>query len=260
MLKLIDSQNKYGNMNTNKLFFTDGMSIEQRNKIFLERRIAFGKDNGFDGHKVFMADQKNKDGSFHILSEKDCRDNPNGWSDIDEDILIISEDAPGIVAAHPTADCPVVIVSDRVNNIAAVCHCSAELIDIRMPQLTVDALKKAAKYMNKNVYDDSLSVYVSACAGADWTYDTYPKFAKDEEVWKYSITENKGVYNINLREAILRQLKESGFNLVTFSSANTLTDKRYYSNSMSRIDDSKRGRQLIGAFYPDNEYVKTLRK
>ena len=38
--------------------------------------------------------------------------NPNGWTDIDEDILVVTKKTPGVVIGHPVADCPVVMTAD----------------------------------------------------------------------------------------------------------------------------------------------------
>lgn len=259
-LQIFEAGRLYGNMNTNKAFYPENFSAADRQKDFLERRIILGNDKGFDGHKIFMADQCDKTGSYHILTEEDVEKAPNGWSDIKEDILIITNKVPGIVAAHPVADCPVVIVSDAANRIAALCHCSAELTDKRMPMATVDALFKAAKELNINLNEEELKAYVSSCIGSNWIYDCYPRWATEENVWKKSITEENGIYKINIRRAVVNQLAERGIKHLCLDLHNTDTDPNYYSNYMSKLDKTKAGRNLVGAFYPDEKFQKTKHK
>jgi len=70
-LQIFETGKLYGNMNTNKAFYPENFSAEERAKDFLERRIILGNDKGFDGRKIFMADQCDKTGSYHILTETD---------------------------------------------------------------------------------------------------------------------------------------------------------------------------------------------
>lgn len=255
-LEIFETGKLYGNMNTNKAFYPENFSKEDIQKDFLERRIILGNDKGFDGHKIFMADQCDKTGSYHILTEEDVEKAPNGWSDIREDILIITNKVPGIVAAHPVADCPVVIVSDPANRIAALCHCSAELTDKKMPMATVDALFNAAKKLNISLSEDEIKAYVSSCIGPNWTYDCYPKWATDDKVWEKTITEENGVYKINIRRTVVNQLADRGVKHLCLDLHNTDTDPKYYSNFMSKVDPTKAGRNLVGAFYPNEQFQK----
>ena len=56
-VQIIETGNHYGNMNANKSFYPADWTYEQRWSTFLKRRMAAGKDGGFDGRKMFMADQ-----------------------------------------------------------------------------------------------------------------------------------------------------------------------------------------------------------
>ena len=57
--------------------------------------------------------------------------------------------------------------------------------------------------------DEDLFVYVSACAGPNWTYNNFPRWATDLDVWKNSIFEDNGVFRINLRKAFSRRISSS---------------------------------------------------
>lgn len=267
-VKIFEAGRKYGNMNTAERFYPEGMTVEGRSRSFLQKRLQLGNEYGFDGHKVAAASQLDKTGTFYILTEKDVKENPDLWKlDIAQDILVISEKySKGIVASHPVADCPVVMAIDELNGITAVCHCSAELVDKHLPELTVEALRKATKEMGYIVPDrDNYLAYVSSCAGSNWEYNTYPKWAQDEKVWQGNITEqknNKGIYNINIRSAVVEQLYESGLPLesIRLSKYDTITDSRFFSHSASFKDSSKAGRNLIGAFYEEEVFSKKLVK
>lgn len=249
-LKIVESTREHGNMNANKRFYSESLTTEEREKLFFEHRAMLGSHYGFDPNKFFMADQLDKTGSYFEITEDYVRENPNGWTDIREDILIITDKVPGVVIGHPVADCPVVIISDARQGVTAIGHCSAELIDKKMPMMVADALVEAYGSNDKDLY-----AYISACAGPNWTYNNMPGWAKDMNVWKNSIIDDNGIFRINLRQALLEQLKERKIvlNHIRCNPADTITDSRYYSNFAASTyglnDESKSGRHFAGAFY-----------
>lgn len=249
-LRIVESTRDHGNMNANKRFYPIGMSEVEREKEFFEHRSILGSNYGFDPNKFFMADQLDKCGSYFEITEDYVECNPKGWSDIREDILIVSDKVPGVVIGHPVADCPVVMVSDAKLGVTVIGHCSGELIDKKMPMMVADALVDA--YGSK---DDDLYVYISACAGPNWTYNNLPGWAKDMNVWKNSIIDDSGIFRINLRQALLEQLEERNIDLshIRCNPADTITDSRYYSNFAASLyglnDSEKQGRHFAGAFY-----------
>lgn len=269
-LKYLDSKNIFGTMNSgtiNLRNITDDdklmlmykndlkpseleeyqLTKSDKNMIFANHRRAFAEANSFDWHKMFMADQVNKNGSYFEITREYVEKNPNGWTDIPEDILIITDEVPGVAIGHPVADCPVIIMEDVKNNVTAIAHCSAELIDKRMPMMIADALNSAY-----NTKDEDLKVRVSSCAGPTWTYDRWPGFANDKKLWEDTgaITELDNEFKINLRAAIAGQLIERGIGQnVSYDFADTIIDKEYYSNSESRSNPDKYGRQFTGAIY-----------
>lgn len=257
-VKIVDTGNLYGNMNTAGTFYPSMLPREYRNYDFLVRRIILGNQLGFDGRKMFMANQDDKKGTYRILNDEEILTAEDSWKvDIKEDILVITDKAPGIVAGHPVADCPVVMASDRENGVTAVCHCSGELVDRKLPALTVEALMDAEKVLGLNAKKENVMGYISACAGPNWTYDRYPGWITNDEVWKYAITENNGIYNINISQAIMEQFREYEIEDVRLKLVDTITHPNYYSNSASRNDKVKAGRQFIGAFYADPQFVPT---
>ena len=255
--KIVETGIEYGNMNTAKAFYPENYTAEDRKNAFLEHRLSAGEGFGFDGHKMFMADQKDKTGSWFEIDNEYVEENPNGWSDISEDILVITDDVPGVVIGHPVADCPVVMAFDRALGVAAIGHCSANLVDIKMPMLVVDALLDS--YGSR---DEDILSYVSMCAGKSWTYDSYPKWAKDTKMWDKAITLGKdGLYHIDLKSVVAAQLCERNVGELVMSQIDTITDPRFYSNSAAFNGDStKKGRNFAGTFYKGKEkkLVRTL--
>lgn len=243
---ILESGNKYGNMNLNSKFYPEGMSSSEIKSLFLRNRLAFGQDFGFDGHKMFMADQVYQNGSYFEITEDYVEANPYGWSDISEDILIVSDKVPGVVIGHSVADCPVVIMADEKQGVLGICHCSATLIDKRFPMMLADALVDA--YGSK---DEDISVYVGACAANTWTYDKFPGFVTDKKMWEKAIYfGDDGLFHIDMRIVLQEQFRERNVDLnVIYNMDDTITNPNYYSNSLSKIDSSKAGRHFTGAMY-----------
>lgn len=262
-VRVFETGNKFGNMNSQARFYPEGSTPEEIKAWFLARRMMAGREFGFDGHKMFMADQVHKSGSYFEITEDYVRENPNGWSDIPEDILIISDKVPGVVIGHAVADCPVVMMEDPIKGVAAVAHCSAEMVDKKLPMMLADALVEA--YGSS---DEDIITYVSACAGDSWTYDSFPKWATDKRLWEDSIyADENGIFHIDLRKAIRKQLEERHIDLrrTTFNMDDTITNPNYYSNSAASpygLNDScKSGRHFAGLFYPKTkQLVKELTK
>ena len=244
-LHIIQTHIKDGIMNTAAAFYKEGMTSEERRTEFLKRRMVLGDRLGFNGRLMFMADQETKDGSYKIVDEELIASNPNGWADIKEDILVIGQDIPGVAIGHPVADCPVLVVTDALKGVTAISHCSAAMVDMKLPKLTVDALRDA--------YDSKLSdmyAYITASAGPNWTYDSWPKWALDNKVWEDCITKKGDLFYIDIKKAMVKQLNESNIAGYSMNNDDTITDPRYFSNSASsKGDEDKKGRHFAGAFY-----------
>lgn len=269
-LKIIDVGNQFGTMNTSSISLSNlsgldksylyavfGVLVDHDSKlnseirqiIFERHRRAMADHYGFDASKIFIADQKNKDGSSFEITREFVEANPDGlMASIPEDILITTDKVPGVVIGHPIADCPVVMAADLRKGAVAIAHCSAELIDKKMPMMVVDALQRA--YDSK---DDDIVAYISACAGSDWSYDTYPRWATDRKLWDGAIIEENGVFKIDMRKVIENELLERNIHTMEFNMDNTRTNPNYYSNSMASPnggnDPTKSGRNFAGVFF-----------
>lgn len=285
MAIIVESRRDFGSMNGGSIRFSNltdsdkeylmkkyGISIKDlktldltsgdKKELFMRHRKDFGEHMGFDGHHMFMADQKMKDGSFFEITKDYSEAYPEGWTDIDEDILVVRKNNPGVVIGHPVADCPVVMMTDRRQGITAIGHCSAELIDAKMPMMISEVLQSA--YSSKA---DDIMAYVSACAGDSWTYDKFPKWAKDEDVWKSCIVfGDDEKFHIHLRPAIMTQVILSGLKKenVFFNMDDTILNSSYYSNSAASEyglnQPEKAGRNFAGMFYADEHSDQTVIK
>ena len=228
---------------------------DDKQQILANHRKAFAVANGFDWHKMFMMDQdlekSGKRESYFEITREYVEANPNGWTDIPEDILITTDKVPGVAIGYPVADCPVIIMEDIKQGVTAVAHCSAELIDSRLPMMIADALNDAY-----NTKDEDILVAVGPMAGPNWTYtDLPPKWAHDQNFWinTGAITKENNEFKIDLKKAISSQLKERNVGQegrTIYSNVDTITDSRYYSNAeASKGKQEKYGRQFVGVVY-----------
>lgn len=173
--------------------------------------------------------------------------------------MIVTDKTPGVVIGHPVADSPVVMAWDAKQNVVAIGHCSAELVDKKMPMLVADALYNAYRSKDEDIYTN-----VSACAGNSWTYDKWPNWAKDEKFWdKYIVQEKDGLFHIDLKGAVEKQLQQRNISpeKIMISPVDTITDDNFYSNcAVFNGEKHKAGRHFAGAFFqetPSQEKVNT---
>ena len=258
-LRIIDIGNEYGNMNLNAKFYPKYFKTEDIQRDFDLRRERMGEDFGFDGMKMYMAGQKRKDGSFFEITEDYVYEFPEGWTDINEDILVMADDVEGVAVGYPVADCPVVMAYDKAQRVIAVSHCGAELTDKMMPISVIDSL---AYTYDSN--DEDILVYISS--GIDkksYLYDRYPLWAKDHRVWDGMIEEDKNViFHIDLkgaikRELISRNISEENINV---SRVDTFTNPDYYSNRAEKLGiEEKMGRNFPCAVFPHEKVLTRQR-
>ena len=234
--------NKY-NLTSLEGFTDSDITKEDKRIIFNSHSKEFGDFYSFDGSKMFMADQIDKNGSYFEITKEYVEDNPNGWSDIKEDILVITSKVPEVVIGHPVADCPVIMMTDKNKGVAAIAHCSAELIDKKLPIFILNALKEYG------CSREDINVYISACAGPNWTYDCFPRWAQDLSVWEESITCKDKEFKIDLRKTIKKQLDSVGLKNIVFNMDDTITNDSSYSNSASKVKSLKYGRHFEGLYF-----------
>ena len=239
-VQIIETGKRFGNMNLGAFpeeYMNDPI---KRKKMFLENRKRAGAYYGFDPLKMYIPNQ-NSGVPYAILTEEMVNEKEDGWDfDIPADVLIVTEKTPNVVVGYPVADCMVLIMTDLKNCVTVTAHCSAEMVDQYLPKLTLEALKDS--YDSK---EEDIVIYGSACAGSSWTYDRYPKWAKNEEVWMKTgaLKEENGIFQIDLRRAIKAQLELEKYRNVIFHSADTITNSNFHGQK------EKVGRHFAGAFY-----------
>lgn len=268
----------HGNMNTNKNFYPEGMTKEEIRRDFDERRIELGKEFNYPGLNLLTPIQKSRpvlnnktDEEIKLLMEKYNSKYEDGHYvritkemiepyedlynlDIYADILMMDSSITDVALAYPVADCPVVFARDNRHDAVAMAHCGGEYIDRDLPGQLIDSL-----YEEFDSDPRDISVYIGPHAQeASFTYDSFPKFIKNESRWEGCLTEVNGLIHINMSKAILMQLAQRSVALEStyISQFDTITDPRFYSNNRSRFEKEKAGRFYTGCFYGE-ELVKT---
>ncbi len=247
---IVESGKTFGHMNSNPKFYPQGWTLDQIKSDFLFRRCQLGNEFGFDGHKMFIADQKDKTGTYFVIEKDFVKAYEDGWdASIPQDILVMSDKVTETVIGEPLADCALVAAYDPRTRTAAIAHCSAELTDKRIPEATIEALRSVT-----DAKSEYILTYISACAGRGWTYDRHPRWAEHDDVWDGALVEENGIWHIDLRHAIEEQLLHKGILVsnMQISNIDTLTDPDFYSNSAAyNGDPTKSGRHFAGVFFKE---------
>ncbi len=245
---LVETGNKFGNMNRFHFDKQRQYNEQERRQMFLEARIKAARVYGFDPYKMFVPTQ-GKGKTYEVLTQEMIDSVQDGWDlEIPADILMIRFDTPQVVVGYPVADCAVVVAADLKNGITATAHCSGKMVDQMLPKITLESLKEEADSKDEDIF-----VYVSACIGQNWTYSEYPSWISNHSFWEEckALKEEKGLYKIDLRKAILAQLETSKYKKVFIHPSDTQTDPNFYSNNASSHGNVKKyGRHFAGAFYP----------
>lgn len=255
-IKIFEQGKGLGVFSANEKFYPEGTSKEERDRLFAETRIRLGEKLNLDGRKIFQAHQKTatnnveyEDGKYIVIT-KEHMTKLDYWNELLYcDILIISKDFPNIIVGNQMADCPVIIVEDRKLGVTALAHCGASYIDRKLPVQTVEALQKE---YNSNL--DDLYVYITAYIGKEnYTYDCYPKWATNKEVWEGAITKDNDIYHIDMLTAIIKQLSKIGIKNIEHSKINTYTDPNYYSHAaIYSGHEDKKGQNFVGFYYTES--------
>lgn len=248
-LRIIDTGNKYGNINLNPKFFPKNFTKEQVLKQFNLSRESIGIEYGFDGHKLYVADQIKDDGSYFEITEEYVEAYPEGWTDIPEDILVMSDRVDDAAIGHPVADCPVVIAHDKRQRVISIGHCGTYHTDKMLPVSIIDALSKS-----HNSKDEDIEVYVTAGAEKEsYKKIKYPNYLTNLKVWNDHIYKGKyGLYHIDLKGAIKKQLidrniKEENIHI---SNIDTITNPNFYSHyATNHGHKEKAGNNFAGATF-----------
>ncbi len=252
-IKIFESGIEEGIMSRNKKFYDDNLSQKEIDDIFLKTRLSLGEKYSFDGKKIFQPYQKTDsngleyaDGKYVVIGDKHMKSDDFWYENIPCDILIISNKYSKVVLGNQMADCPILIIEDRKLGVTALAHCGVSYIDRLLPVDTVRALQK-----EYNSSLDDLFVYIGSCAKKDsYVYETYPKWAHNNEVWEHNIELKSDGYHLDITNAIISQLKRIGIKNIEVSEVDTITDPRYYSHYASnKGKKEKLGQNFVGFYY-----------
>ena len=250
---IFETGKEEGIMSTNPKFYSKETTIEEIQKQFLKVRKNVVKKHNIDAKKIVMAHQKNdnnlleyKDGKYIVIKEEYFTKNDYWYIDLQTDILILPEKIKNIIVGHQMSDCPILIIEDRKLGVTAISHCGAAYINRYLPRQTVEALEKEYGSQPENLY-----VYIgSHIHKENYIYDTYPKWATNENVWKNNIIKKEKGYHIDMTSAIITQLKPKGIYNIKVSKYNTATCEKYYSHyEATRGNNNKLGQNFVGFYY-----------
>jgi len=246
-VSIIDVGNIYGNISTASCLYPKSYTKKKREDISIRNRIAISKQYGFNPNYVFMAKGTNGNGSYKLLDRDFVYSYEDGLSAlINEDILLITDDLVGVVIGHTFTDYPVIMMSDIKTGVSGVGYCSLDMIDNSLPMMVADSLLEVS---GSSDYD--IVTYISACA-SDLSFDKYPIWIRNAKIWESAIKlEDDGLYHVDLRKIIMRQLTDRNINHnVVFNVNDTINNPDYYSNY-----SKEKGRNFSGLFYKDNSKV-----
>ena len=247
-IKIIHAGRAFGNMSRNPVFYPKNFTKDHIEIAHMIVRETIGAVYGFDGRKIYCADQKNDDGSFFEITNDYVESYPNGWTTIDEDILVINDKVKEVSIGHPVGDCAVVMAYDKKKKVVSIGHCGHYHTTKMLPVSVIDALTRS---YNSN--DNDIEVYVAPCADKEnYLYETFPAWG-DEKVWQGYIKETENeLYQIDLKGAINKQLLDRKIKPqnINISTIDTITDDRFYSNYAEKHGDlSKAGRNYMGVVF-----------
>ena len=256
-IRIFEQGKGLGIFSSTDKFYPGIDDLEQRKQKFREARLKLGEKLGLDGNKIFQPYQKTKsnhlnypDGKYIVLDDSYMQKD-DYWEEKPEcDILIISNKYPNIIVGNQTADCPILIVEDRNKGVTALSHCGAEYID---RNIVIDTIKALEIEFNSNL--DDLYIYITnSIHKENYIYETYPKWANQQKLWKKFIFEEKDGYHIDLLGVIIHQLKEYGIKNIECSKIDTYLDDNYYSHYASyHGNKEKLGQNFVGFYYISKE-------
>ncbi len=252
-IRIFEQGKGLGIFSSTDKFYPELKELKQRQEKFKEARLKLGKKLDIDGNKIFQPYQKTnnnnlnyKDGKYIVLDEEYMQ-KEDYWEERPEcDILIISNKYPNIIVGNQTADCPILIIEDRKKGVTALSHCGSEYID---RNIVIDTIKALQIEYNSNL--DDLYVYISSCIHKDsYIYETYPKWANQQKLWKKYIIKELDGYHIDLLGAIIYQLKNYGITHIDYSNIDNCKDDNYYSHYASvHGNKEKLGQNFVGFYY-----------
>lgn len=259
-LMILNSTRYNGPMTGNSAFYKQGMSEEEIQADLLRRRNTIAFLYGFSGTSIIVPKQDEKfklhtPGQLFDATEFVCDNKNTDLWNTDEpcDVMLLRSKAfktvPGLVLAYPVSDCPVFIVATMEGKIiktVSIVHCGGYQIDRGLPAMAIESIKEKL-----GIVDNSeISIYVGPFAQPrSYVYDNgMPKFVTNNQYWDECIIQQNGLTYVDMKRAIEKQIQTKYGRLLSMSNLDTVTDDRFYSNCAGRLDPSKNGRHLVGAY------------
>lgn len=241
-----------GIFSTSKKFYPKNYTKKDIFNFIKENRIKLGKKYNFSGLKMFQVEQKMEDNNDYpdnkavLIEEKYLTKEDYFTEKIKADILVITNKYKGIVLSHRMADCPVLIIEDRYQGISAIVHCGIYHINRGLPKEFIKVMTNKYHCKSENLY-----LYIgSFIKRKSYIYDSYPKIATNQEIWKDAIIKEKDGYHIDLEKAIRNQIKEFPLAEIKISPIDTATHPHYASHYAAIHGlTSKLGQNIVGFYY-----------
>ena len=251
-IRIFEGNKNDGIFSRNPKFYKDNATKEEIESILKETRIKLGNKYGFSGLKMFEVTQKMEDNDSYpdnkaiILDDTYMQVEDYYMQKILADILILPSKYKRVAVTHRMADCPVIIAEDRKLGYTALAHCGIYHINRGLPKEIIKSLIDNCNSNPKDIY-----VYIGSHIKKDsYIYDTYPKKATNELIWKDAITENNGKYYIDLAKAITNQLIDYSLGEIKISKIDTAKDINYASHKEACLGNKdKLGQNIVGFYY-----------
>ncbi len=249
---IFEGNQEEGIFSAAKKFYKATETAEDIYNKIKEARLKLGKKYNFDGLKMFQVTQKMEDSDVYpdnktvIIDESYMTKEDYFKEKILADILIINEKYKGIVLSHRMADCPVLILEDRKKGYTGIVHCGIYHINRGLPKAFIEQMIKCCNSDTNDLY-----LYIgSHIKKESYIYDSYPKIATNQEIWKDAIIKEEDGYHINLMKAILNQIECFNLKEINISSIDTATTKNYASHyAFHHGNKAKIGQNIVGFYY-----------
>jgi copper oxidase (laccase) domain-containing protein len=169
-------------------------------------------------------------------------------TDVPCDVLLVKNEIfeiiPDLALVYPVSDCPVLII--RTKDTLSISHCGGAQIDRELPAMAIEAVRE--KIGSSNYDDIAVSIGPFAQPGS-YVYDEgQPKYARNNNVWDGCLRQEGDLVYVDMINAIQKQIYKKVCRHFFISKADTVTDDRFYSNCAGRLDPTKKGRHLVGAY------------
>lgn len=251
-IQIFEGNQEQGIFSKAKKFYKENATDEEIYNKIKEARIKLGNKYNFDGLKMFQVLQKMEDNDDYEdnktveITDEYMQKEDYFTEEIHADILIISNKYKKVALSHRMADCPVLILEDRKIGKTAIAHCGIYHINRGLPKALIESMINNCNSNPKDLY-----LYIGSHIHKDsYIYDTYPSQATNKEVWENAIEKQEDGYHIDLKQAILNQIKEYDLGEIKISPIDTAKDNKYASHYATyHGNKNKIGQNIVGFYY-----------